>query len=296
MKPRKLIFSASILVCIVLMCVGCDLIKSIHKISSDFHNLPNTSDTIGRKVSAAILHELTKKESRLRIDSLLSSASDRAKSELPGLTDSLFNKDVIAWLSTAREKVTGEELNHDIDQIVESLLGKTKRGASEMEENLKDSFKNYLVTVLNDSVKHKIEIMRDALIGDKADTLLKRAVRDALQELVNGYRDKVHPLLKQDLNLLEKNAGWILIMVLAVALIIIGFMWWNRWRYIRLLTIVTEQIQEIEDQKLYDSLTLKINQVSTNANLDKKLNSHLSKHKLTEDDWKRRNNKIGNLN
>jgi hypothetical protein len=78
----------------------------------------------------------------------------------------------------------------------------------------------------------------------------------------------VEKLVRKDVPFIQRQAQQLLIALGLVAMAIIGWFWYQRRRYARLVSLLTYQIDKIPSQELYDELTKRIRSEAQRSELE----------------------------
>ena len=265
---------------------------SFEKIGSDLgKGVSSKTDTIGQTLIAGVMNELTspvvRKKVSLFLDSILTNLTDSLTVRAGTLEDRLLNHKVQLWADSLVETLTGKHLKMNMDSLQGVLVGKTKRDVLQM----RDGFSQLLAEVLSNNTKNKLGLMRDELLGPKTTTALARIIDTAVTHIVDSamlrisdrLRTDINPQLRQDISFVRRNAIELLITLGVIAAVIIFFIWQNRKKYLRMVTIIAKQIHDIPDQRIYDQVTAKIKQDSVANGLEPDLRDLLKKNGLIGD-------------
>lgn len=261
---------------------------SFEKIGKNLGNgLGSTTDTLGQNLIAGIRDELAKPETRLKIsgllDSLVSSLADTLNPKLAGIRDNLLNHKTIIWVDSIVEALTGNQLKVNMDSIQATMVGKTKTDVFQM----RNAFRELLEEILSDSTKGKIGAMRDELLGAKTDSAINKIVDHAMATIAARYKTDLNPQVKGDVSFITKNAETLLLSLGGIAVVIVLLVWRSRRKYLQMVTLLSKQINQIPDQKVYDYVTSKIKDEAISTGLEPDLRSLLNKNGMLGDDsWK----------
>ena len=270
---------------------------SFTKIGSDLgQGLSTKTDAVGKNLIAGIRDELTDSASQKKIslflDSLISSVAASAGDDVSKLTDSVFNKKILIWADSLVQTLTGNTLQLNVKEIQASLVGKTKEDVKEM----LNSFRELLNGALSDSTKEKIGKIRDELLGAKTDSALSRIVDNAMTTIAARYKSDLAPELKKDVSFITKNATTLLLALVGIAAAIIFFVWWNKRKYLKMVTVLTKHINDIPDKQVYDLVTSKIKDEAITTGVEPHLRKVLDKNGLLgKDAWEKRHAALQNV-
>ncbi|MEP7143582.1 MAG: hypothetical protein ABI707_11960 [Ferruginibacter sp.] len=289
------------LMIIAIMLMGC----SFEKIGQDAgkglgKSLGPAADSIGRNLVNSIRTELTKDSSRKDlehfIDSVLTPVFVSLRNTSGSVRDSFINNQTRIWVDSLMQTVTGENLNRNLQILQASLVGKTKQDIFEIERSVHQLLTQILAEALGDTTRVRLGLLRDELLGPKTSTALSKIIDTAVTHIVDSavtrfsqrFRSDVDPLLRDDVSFVKKNANMLLISLAVVAAIIITLIWLNRKKYLQMVAMLTKQIHDIPDQKVYDEVTAKIKNEAVTAGLEPTLRAVLNKNGLLNSEaWKK---------
>jgi hypothetical protein len=295
-KPYQLI----IILCTITLLSSC----SFEKLGQNLGKGVSTqTDTIGTTLIQGVTDELTNPVTRAKIsrflDSIVTPLTDTLALKILLLRDSLIDKKILIWADSLLEALTGNQLKLNMEKVQAALIGKTKKDVFEM----KNEFSSLLDEILSTKTKNKLGSFRDELLGDKtnqaitriADTLVTHIVDSAIAKLSYGYNKDINPQLKGDISFVSKYASYLLLLVGGIAAVIIFLVWRSREKYLQLSTLLTKHINQIPDQKIYNSVTSKIKDDAMTAGVESWLRDLLNKNgMLGEDPWKTQFQKMSN--
>ena len=269
---------------------------SFTKIGSDLgQGLSEKSGAVGKNFMSGIRDELTDSSSQKKIalflDSLIASVAASAGDDVSKLTDSIFNKKILIWADSLVQTLTGNTLQLNVKEIQASMVGKTKDDVKQ----ILNSFRDLLNGALSDSTKDKVGKIRDELLGAKTDSALSKIVDNAMTTIAARYKSDLAPELKKDVSFISKNASTLLFIIGGIAACIILLVWWNKRKYLKMVTLLTKQINDIPDKQVYDNVTSKIKDEAITAGIEPNLRKVLTKNGLLgKDAWEKRQAVIQN--
>ena len=109
-------------------------------------------------------------------------------------------------------------------------------------------------SILNDSTLMRIGAARDSLLGEKSNKLISAIIDSALTKLSSRLESDINPQLRENLSFLEKNATWILILIGAITIGIIAFVWSQKQKYLKMTKMLTYQISEVSEKNIKENL------------------------------------------
>ena len=191
--------------------------------------------------------------------SLLASAGEAGNQEVSKIIDSLFLQ------------LDSEATSRLIGRLREELIG------TETSEALQRLLQESIANALTDS---SAAIIRDRLLGPRTNEAIRAIVDSAMVTIVNRMNNDINPSLQSNVSFIQKNAKELLIIVGVIALGIIGFVWYQRRKYIRISSLMSAQIFEMPNQQSYDELTLRIKENAVATGLEPTLRKILAENGL----------------
>ncbi|MBL7827202.1 MAG: hypothetical protein JNJ57_11255 [Saprospiraceae bacterium] len=148
-----------------------------------------------------------------------------------------------------------EDLKKFLLGTVEELTGKLKK---ETRSALSDMIQQTLDDLTTDNSREKIKIILDQWLGketqDKAQALVNAALKPTLDTLL-GRIDKI---VHKDVPFVQRQANKLLWTLGILSACIIGFVYYQRRKYARLVNLLTYSIHKIPSKDMYDELTKRI--------------------------------------
>lgn len=243
--------------------------------------LSEKSHAIGGNLVSGVRDSLTDIKTRKQlenfIDSVLISLSSSLNPKISAIRDSLLNEKVHRWADTLLEHLTGERLKMNVNDIREAALGAQTR---EDLEKLGLSVNNLLNEILSDTLNNKIGRIRDQLLGAKTNDALRAIVDSAMSSIVYRINNDITPALQENVGFIQKNANKLLMAIGGIALAIIAYVWMQRRKYMKMVTLLASQIHNIPDEKVYNEVTAKIKDNALQTNLEPELNKILKKNDI----------------
>jgi len=262
--------------CILLIAGACgpinNLADSIRGAGASVSNVVGGIDTTGARLTAKILDTMTASRSRERLDSLIRSmaasavqgmrdtlSSERSKRELDSLVGSL--------VSAARDSLTNGNARFRLDSLLNTA------GA-----NIERRLQNIRTELLDDATLDRLAVFRDELVGQKlrkaVDSLISSGADTLVYDLDSLILPRLHREEKTASNVASSLIWQIFGGVLAVALIIILFLYWT---HLKLNKLLVSQIDQTPNQSAYDELTRRIQEAAINLGVERTLRRILNR-------------------
>ncbi len=228
----------------------------------------NTKD-LGRNLISGVQEGLTdsafRQNLKILLDTVINEAGLATNRSLIALRDSVLSDKWFMFTRQLVEELSGPHTLGNVALLRKELVGDTTR------RKVKLLVSQALNQVLNDNTNAKLGMMRDELLGAKTkeelsalrNELLGPRTNEAIRAIVDtammtvAYRMKhdVKEVVGENASFIQKYVGRLLIIVGLIAAGIIFLVWRNRQKYLKLVTVLTNQIHAIPDQGAYNDLT-----------------------------------------
>ena len=262
--------------------------------------LARQSDSIGaglgsgliRSIRDSLTSELTMYRLNQMVDSVIATAGYSANEGSVALRDSLLlgimNDRTRDWLLRLERDLTYDLVLASAG-ISDNLLGDaTRRRVRALRNELLGDATLMFVAALRDSLagpelRRQLGLLRDELLGERT--------RLAVDSLLIGASDRLREVTRGEESFLKRNITeilWTAGAVLALVIIVAGFVFAKVRRYRKMLEVLTFQIHELPDQRTYDRLTGDIQRQATQTGVEGELRKFLKDHGLVgEGSWKK---------
>lgn len=217
------------------------------------------------------------------------------------------------------EETKGSLLNEDTDRLVNARienLGRTlkieveKLLGGKPEEQINALIDGIIDRITSEETMGNLRKLRNELLGDElkalTDSLVRSAVRNAVDELARGYDEKLKGKLDNKLDDVEKIkedavkdirkilylAGGIGVLLISLA----AYFYFRARRNRDTLKVLTNEIDRIDERAMYDKLVGRIHKAMSERGLEKHLAETLKEQNLYQQpQWLDKNKQILDL-
>ncbi len=228
---------------------------------------------ITKGAADSVINERISRNISLMLDSVVTNFSAVSKRELSFLIDSLLGEYVALRLQNA-----GRSFEQELANLPDDLLGAR---TSLLVRNLRDD-------LIGDTTALRLAVLRNELLGAQTSGLVDSLIASALSTVLFKYQDS-RTMLREDLNFVQRNATSILItagIVIAALIIIAGIIFFKKRKLEKVTEVLSMQIHNIPDQKLYDELTSRIQQKAKENKVEPQLREILAEQGiLGKESW-----------
>lgn len=178
--------------------------------------------------------------------------------------DSLGNK-LESRLNGLKKNLKDEELAEFFTDILEESTGKLKKQTKTL---LSDMIQNALKSFDAETAKEKLQIILNGALGDSTQIKAQQLVNNALQPTMDTLLKRIDKIVHKDVPFVQRQARNLLIALAALAAAIIGWVWYQRRKYAKLVSLLTYQIHNIPSKDMYDELTKRIRSEAQKTELE----------------------------
>lgn len=158
-------------------------------------------------------------------------------------------------LKSLKGEIKDEDLKKFLLDMVEEATGKLKK---QTRTALSDMIQTALDNFDAETARDKIQVILTGALGDSTRIVAQELVSGALRPTVDTILARVEKIVHKDVPFVERQARKLLFALAALAMLIIGWVWYQRRRYAKLVNVLTYEIDKIPSQTLYDELTKRI--------------------------------------
>lgn len=168
-------------------------------------------------------------------------------------------------LNGLKDNIKDEELKKFLIGLIEESTGKLKK---ETKSLLSDMIQEALNEFDTETAKQKIQIILDGALGDGTKQKAQELVAGALRPTVDTILTRIEKMVHKDVPFVQRQATTLLTALALLSMAIIGWVWYQRRRYAKLVSVLTYQIDKIPSQTLYDELTKRIREEAQKTELE----------------------------
>jgi hypothetical protein len=168
-------------------------------------------------------------------------------------------------LNSIKGNVQDEKLKKFLINLVSELTGKLNHNTEHLLSNM---IQKGLDSLAAPSSEAKIALFMNHLLGQNTQKNMQLLVSKALQPSIDSLQKSIDKLVYKDLPFVQKQATELLVTLGVIACGIIGFVWYQKQKYAKLVKILTYQIDKIPSQTEYDNLTTQIKSKTQQADLE----------------------------
>jgi hypothetical protein len=277
----------SMLVILLFFCnLSCNLDKKIQKtLNESGPAVDSLSRGAGRNASAGLSENAKLISQQLIIG--LKGFTDTLDPDIRKLMKTI---DSIGNLTDAQLLKLGNTLDSVLvrlkmeikDQTLQAFLNNLLNGLTKnLNKNTRYLLSNMVQATLDSlnspGSKHKLSILITDALNDSVRLATQKLVTAALQPSVDSIAEKIDKIVHEDIPFIQKQAGKLLWGLGIIAAGIIGYVWYQRRKYARLVQILTYHIDKIPSKDQYDLLTQKIQSQAQDEKLEPLLRTTLKK-------------------
>ena len=234
-----------------------------------------------RSIRDSVLSDVVQDRLASMVDSVLGVAGHSVTGSATGLRDSILGDYTREWI-LALERDLLSSLDDDVQKLTrglgENLLGAQTRARVRLlrDELLGPQLHLFAAalrdTLLGDELRRQIGLLRDDLLGERT--------RLGVDSLLVSAGDRIRQVTRDEESFLTRNITeilWTVGGILALLLILGGFVFNKSRNYRRMLDVLTLEIEKLKGEKVeeYDALTDKIHSAAVQAGVEPKLRAFL---------------------
>jgi len=170
-----------------------------------------------------------------------------------------------ARLDRLKTNIKDEELKKYLVSMVEGVTGKLRKDTKYL---LSDMIQSTLDSLGSASSKEKIKLIINSLLGEDTKKQAQDLIQGALQPTMDTLLNRIDKIVHKDVPFVQRQANKLLISLGLLAAAIIGFVWYQRRRYAKLVGLLTYQIDKLSSKEAYDELTHQIKNEAQKTGLE----------------------------
>lgn len=176
-----------------------------------------------------------------------------------------MGKTLEGQLDKLKADLKDDELKKFLVGTLESMTGKLRKDTKYL---LSDMIQASLDSLGTAASRDKIKLIIDDLLGDDTQKKAQELVHGALQPTLDSLLTRIDKIVHKDVPFVQRQATRLLWSLGLLAVAIIGFVWYQRRKYAKLVGILTYQIDKIPSQEAYDELTKHIRNEAQKTGLE----------------------------
>ena len=237
--------------------------------------LSDTANNIGKRLGQGLIKGLEGSVDKLdpdikKIMKTIDSLGNLSNAQLQKIGDSLHSQ-----LGRIKNDINDKKLKKSLIDFLETFTGTLKDNTKNLLSNM---VQNALDSLSGKSSKAKIDIFVHNLLSDTNAKNTQKFLDASLKPTIDTLADRIDKIVNKvhgELDVVHRNAWWFLSGLGLLACGIIGFVWYQRRKYAKLLKIMTYQIHAIPSKDSYDNLTQQIQSQAQKDGLEPLLRSTL---------------------
>ncbi len=267
--------------------------------------------SIGRGLGSGAVQGVKQEETDKFIADLVNTIVLNARNELLGdttrqLLDSMLqevtgrlNTDISKMTTGLRDSLLNEYTTLRLKQLILDLGEGIDSTAGGLRDNLLGARTRLLIArlrneLLGDSTLMAVAGIRDELLGPETQAMVDSLLKASITRISVGFDKEIKPQIKEVLQTTEKSvkqtinyAAWALGILAVVLAVLIALLWRKFSTRRKIMRILTQEIDKIEDQSQYDRLVANINKRTTQDKLEPAFQKILkSDHLYQQSEWK----------
>jgi hypothetical protein len=182
----------------------------------------------------------------------------RTIDSIGNLSDAQLNKlgdNLERRLKNLKAEIKDEELTKFVVEMIEESTGKLKKETRTLLSNM---IQEALQSFDEETAKEKLQLIVRGVLDDSTKTRAQLLVNGALQPTMDTLLARIDKIVHKDVPFVQKQAKKLLFALAALAAAIIGWVWYQRRRYAKLVALLTYNIDKMPSQPEYDELTKRI--------------------------------------
>ena len=191
----------------------------------------------------------------------------------------LSNAQVALIMQTVIDRIDhikGQVKDEQLKQFFLDAVSSTMRQVDQRSRNILANMLMKAIDDLNsDGARLKLAAIRDSLLNDATNTRIQRTVLTAVQPTLDTLTNRIDRIVNHNIPLVQRYAYEWLIGLGLIAAALIGWVWFQRRRYVRLVKLLTYQIDKIPDRQTYDELVGRIRNSAQSQSLEPALRNVL---------------------
>ncbi|MEZ0542866.1 hypothetical protein [Fibrella arboris] len=187
---------------------------------------------------------------------------------------------VLTRVNELKREVQDEELKRFFLDAIDKAGDKVDKKTRPLLANMLGAA---LDSLTSSSGRAKLAAFRDSTLNEATQRKLQQTISTALEPTLDTLTARIRSIVHDDLPVVQKYATQFLLGLGGILSAIIGWVWYQRRRYAKLVQLLTNQIHRIPDAGSYDQLVQHIQRQAQQERLEPLLRETLSQQGINQD-------------
>lgn len=172
---------------------------------------------------------------------------------------------VVEQVRKIKREVTDDDLK---DFFIASLEQSIGRVDGQVQASIRHIIDNTLDVLNSSSTRHKFGSIRDSIFNEATKRQLQETINRSVQPTIDTLSIRIDRIVNKNVPVVHRYATEFLLALALFSLVIIGYIWYQRRRYLRLSKMLTYEIHKIPSKQMYDELVGRIQSSAQNESLE----------------------------
>ena len=298
---------------------ACSLNKAGYNLGQ---GLAQSTEGIGKNITKEITDEISSDSTQQKLKVLTDGILTNLKENLNQQTLGAIRTDTLGLnlIKGIQNGLADSILLVTIEKLIQRTASNGTTALNELiEETTSETNQKklaaFLAGIITESLNNKVKIQLNGLTTGLLDSLLSDAGADRIRTQLLGESTKAAlnsmldsamtvvikrinqdlslPQVGQQLNFIQKWAKELLLLMGLIGIGIIAFVWYKRTRYLKLVQLLTNQIDQIPSESAYDELTQRIQKIARAQDYESTIRQVLKDNGMLGDkDWRQYKKKV----